>query len=50
VQSFDADIRSLFGELFGDPDFCEFVIVAGTDSGLSSPGHIVLTDLAANLS
>jgi hypothetical protein len=45
VQSFDADMRGLFGELFGDPDFCEFVITAGTDSGLASPGHIVLTDL-----
>jgi hypothetical protein len=45
VQSFIADMRSLFGELFGDPDFCEFVITAGTDSGLSSPGYMVLTDL-----
>lgn len=45
VQSFVADMRSLFGELFGDPDFCEFVITAGTDSGLASPGYMVLTDL-----
>ncbi|UCE67455.1 MAG: IPTL-CTERM sorting domain-containing protein [Candidatus Zixiibacteriota bacterium] len=49
VQSFAADMRGLFGELFGDPDFCEFVIIAGTDSGLSSPGHIVLTDLGNGL-
>jgi hypothetical protein len=45
VQSFAADMRSLYGQLYGDPDFCEFIITAGTDSGLSSPGHIVLTDL-----
>jgi len=45
VQSFDTDMYRLFGELFGDPDFCEFIITAGTDYGLSSPGHTTLTEL-----
>ena len=45
VQSFDSVVFRLEGELFGDPDFCEFRITAGTDYGLSSPGEMTLTEL-----
>jgi len=37
VQTFIADMNSLTGELFGDPDFCTFRITAGTGNGLPSP-------------
>jgi hypothetical protein len=33
------------GQLFGDPDFCEFIITGGTDYGLPSPGETTLTEL-----
>ncbi len=49
VQTFDADIYRLQGELFGDPDFCTFRIIAGTDYGLPSPGRTTLTDLGGGL-
>ena len=45
VQAFAADMYRLQGELFGDPDFCEFIITAGTDFGLPGPGQTTLTDL-----
>ncbi len=45
VQTFLADIYRMQGELFGDPDFCEFSILAGTDYGLPSPGQVTLTQL-----
>ncbi|MFH1686040.1 MAG: hypothetical protein ABIE70_00790 [bacterium] len=44
-QVFMSDVFRLQGELFGDPDFCTFQIVAGTDFGLPSPGQTVVTDL-----
>jgi hypothetical protein len=45
VQSFPAEMFRLQGQLFGDPDFCTFVITAGTDFGLPSPGQTTLTEL-----
>jgi len=45
VQKFPADFYRLQGELFGDPDFCTFRIIAGTDYGLPSPGQTTLTKL-----
>ncbi len=45
VQTFPRDMYRLFGELFGDPDFCEFRITAGTDYGLPGPGQTTLTQL-----
>jgi hypothetical protein len=45
IQSFPVLIDSLFGELFGDPDFCVFRVRAGSGYGLPSPGHTVLTEL-----
>ena len=45
VQSFDTDFYRLQGELFGDPDFCTFIVTGGTDFGLPSPGHTTLTEL-----
>ena len=45
VQTFDADVYRLQGELFGDPDFCTFRILAGTDFGLPCPGQTTLTKL-----
>jgi hypothetical protein len=46
VQSFVADFYRLRGELFGDPDFCEFIVTWGTDYGLPSLGHMTLTQLS----
>jgi len=45
VQDFAADFIRLDGELFGDPDFCEFVIKWGSVHGLPSPGRTTLTKL-----
>jgi hypothetical protein len=45
LQFFEARIDSLQGELFGDPDFCEFIVHAGDCYGLPSPGHTLLTRL-----
>ncbi len=45
VQQFSAQIYHLQGELFGDPDFCEFRITGGSDFGLPSPGQTTLTQL-----
>jgi len=35
----------LEGELFGDPDFCTFKIIGGSDNGLPGPGQTTLTKL-----
>lgn len=43
VQSFDAEIFALHGELFGDPDFDVLSLQAGPDFGLPSPGQTTLT-------
>lgn len=49
VQSFDTEMVSLEGQLFGDPDFCVLDIRAGSDFGLPpSTGHTNLTDLGGN--
>ena len=45
VQIFPAEIFRLYGELFGDPDFCAFQVIGGTDFGLPSPGQTTLTEL-----
>ena len=45
VQDFDADLFSLTGQIFGDPDFDTLSITAGTNAGLPSPGHTTLTRL-----
>lgn len=45
VQTFANDMYRLTGELFGDPDFCTFRVIGGTDYGLPSPGETELTDL-----
>ena len=48
VQSFDTEMVSLQGELFGDPDF-DFLKVRGGSSLVGpSPGHTTLTQLGAN--
>jgi hypothetical protein len=43
VQSFDTDMFRLFGQITGDPDFDLLRVVGGTDFGLPSPGHTILT-------
>ncbi|MBI3854029.1 MAG: HYR domain-containing protein [Verrucomicrobia bacterium] len=43
VQSFDTDMFRFFGQITGDPDFDLLRITAGTDFGLPSPGHTMLT-------
>ena len=45
VQTFPNEMFRLNGELFGDPDFCEFIITGGTDYGLPGPGQTTLTQL-----
>jgi hypothetical protein len=45
VQTFDADMYRLEGELFGDPDFCTFRVKAGRVNGLPGPGQTTLTEL-----
>jgi len=45
VQTFPADYYRFQGQLFGDPDFCTFNIIAGSDFGLPSPGQTILTEL-----
>jgi hypothetical protein len=45
VQIFANDMYRLQGELFGDPDFCTFRIIGGTDYELPSPGQTTLTEL-----
>ena len=45
VQEFPADYYRFAGQLYGDPDFCTFNIIAGTDYGLPGPGHTTLTQL-----
>lgn len=45
VQDFDTDMFQLQGQLFGDPDFVQVGIQAGSAFGLPSPGHTTLTRL-----
>ncbi|MFH1416982.1 MAG: hypothetical protein ABII12_01660 [Planctomycetota bacterium] len=45
VQTFQSNLIRLYGELFGDPDFCMFRVLAGSDVGLPSPGQTTLTEL-----
>jgi len=45
IQSFPSDFFSITGGLFGDPDFAQLIITAGTGQGLPSPGGTVLTQL-----
>jgi hypothetical protein len=45
VQTFDNDMFSMTGVLYGDPDFCDLFITAGTNNGLPSPGSTTLTEL-----
>ncbi|MFH1845403.1 MAG: FlgD immunoglobulin-like domain containing protein [bacterium] len=45
VQTFPQEMYFLRGELFGDPDFCELIVRAGSDNGLPSPGETTLTEL-----
>ncbi|MCK4460883.1 MAG: hypothetical protein KAW46_03715, partial [candidate division Zixibacteria bacterium] len=42
LQKFDAMVFTMYGELFGDPDFCEFIVIGGSDFGLPGPGQITL--------
>ena len=45
VQDFASNFIRLDGELFGDPDFCEFRVRWGSYHGLPSPGRTTLTDV-----
>ena len=49
VQTFDAVMYRLSGQLFGDPDFCTFRVTAGSDYGLPSPGEMTLEELGGGL-
>ena len=49
LQSFDTEVFRLFGQLPAvDPDFALLRIIGGTDFGLPSPGHTVLTQMGGN--
>ncbi|MHC5110638.1 MAG: hypothetical protein ACYTHJ_12270 [Planctomycetota bacterium] len=45
VQTFPNDMVQLQGQIFGDPDFDQIAIIAGTNNGLPSPGQTTLTQL-----
>ena len=45
VQTFDNEMVFLQGQLFGDPDFDQLLITAGTNNGLPSSGQTTLTQL-----
>ncbi len=47
VQSFPTELVRLQGALAGDPDFCQFSVVAGGAFDLPSPGQTTLTQLNA---
>ena len=49
VQPFEMQLRSLFGEVFGDPDFCTLRVIAGQDNGLPSAGQTVIGSMPANM-
>ncbi|MFC1573281.1 hypothetical protein ACFL6M_06750 [Candidatus Eisenbacteria bacterium] len=49
VQDFPNDMYRLDGGIFGDPDFDQLNIRAGTDYGLPSPGQTILTDIGGGL-
>ncbi len=44
-SSFPTEMFQLQGALFGDPDFAQLQVVAGTAFGLPSPGQTTLTQL-----
>ena len=49
VQSFDAEMIALTGEIIGDPDFCTLRVWAGVANGLPpSPGRTVMDDMPGN--
>jgi hypothetical protein len=45
VQTFPSEMIQLQGQLFGDPDFEQLQVIAGTEFGLPSPGQTTLTRL-----
>ncbi len=45
VQAFETDFFRLQGQLSGDPDFAQLIVIGGTAFGLPSPGQTTLTDL-----
>ena len=47
VQSFETQMMSIQGQVFGDPDFDSLSIVGGLNNGMPSPGHTILTRLGA---
>ena len=44
VQSFPADLFTMAGQQFGDPDFDLLQVEAGTSFGFPSAGHTILTE------
>jgi len=45
TQDFMTDMYYFVGVVFGDPDFDQLIITAGTGNGLPSPGNCTLTEL-----
>ncbi len=45
VQTFDTEMFSLHGGIFGDPDFDLLTLRAGAEFGLPSPGQTTLTEI-----
>jgi len=45
VQTFAQELIRLEGQLMGDPDFANLVVMSGMDLGLPSPGSTMLTEL-----
>ena len=45
VQTFANELISMQGQLYGDPDFCDLILSAGTSYGMPGPGSTTLTKL-----
>ncbi len=45
VQTFPMELTQLYGQLFGDPDFCTLNCFGGLDFDLPSPGQTTLSQL-----
>ncbi len=45
VQTFPTELMFMAGEIYGDPDFDQLRVMAGSELGLPSPGSTTLTEL-----
>ncbi|MBU8870935.1 MAG: hypothetical protein KOO60_08765 [Gemmatimonadales bacterium] len=48
VQTFANEMIAMQGSLYGDPDFCDLILSAGSNFGMPSPGSTTLTKLPSD--